>query len=368
MNFKRILFLSGISGIILNLGLAGCGGRRDTPITRDTMRDEVLMYLAQPTFGGRELEKQVLGNAHFELIDLDSMQVYISIPDSLAVDGKREKAIAGFALDPKRIVQAKEEGGLLKIGETSWVHGGKRGMIFRCPVDNIRIDTAAMLSFPFERGTYRVSVAELAALGGNKNIYGGHLDAYMDNAEHGRPVVIANHGAFVATPAEPSMKRFVAEVTKGIGPGDPLMREDRIQALLNVVTNEIAYDDVEASNDYETLKRPNEVLMSRTSDCSNKTILFASLMEQLGEDYLLVYWEHHISVAVLKGKFPEGNGDAFQWDDKSWVVAETTAKDFRIGQDRLTKDFTFDRIYYVQRPSVPDQIINPHTGKVLVFR
>jgi len=55
------------------------------------------------------------------------------------------------------------------------------------------------------------------------------------------------------------------------------------------------------------LKRPNEVLMSGQSDCSNKAILLGSLLEQLGEDYLFVYTPDHITVAVKQDGFPASN-------------------------------------------------------------
>ena len=61
-------------------------------------------------------------------------------------------------------------------------------------------------------------------------------------------------------------------------------REAKIQRLVDFVSNEIQYDYSEAVGGRETLKRPNEVLFTRSGDCSNKTILLASLLEQIGED------------------------------------------------------------------------------------
>ena len=76
-----------------------------------------------------------------------------------------------------------------------------------------------------------------------------------------------------------------------------------MQRVLDFVSREIRYDQREAAYDFELLKRPNEVLMSGESDCSNKTILLGSMLEQLGEDYLFVYLPHHITVAVPQGDF-----------------------------------------------------------------
>ncbi len=119
---------------------------------------------------------------------------------------------------------------------------------------------------------------------------------------------------------------------------------------------------------FELLKRPNEVLMSGESDCSNKAILLGSLLEQLGEDYLFVYTPDHITVAVKQGNFPAGNGLFLAWQGEVWLIAEGTAPGFRIGVDRVQEEALFKQFQHVQRPRDRDKIFDLATGHQLSFQ
>jgi transglutaminase superfamily protein len=132
------------------------------------------------------------------------------------------------------------------------------------------------------------------------------MNARMEQTRSGRPVIFANHGALVANPQETSLRRFVNDLTRDIQPDTAGAREARVQRVLDFVSREIKYDMREATYNFELLKRPNEVLMSGESDCSNKAILLGSLLEQLGEDYLFVYTPDHITVAVKQGGSKSG--------------------------------------------------------------
>src|SRR6185369_1405084 len=94
--------------------------------------------------------------------------------------------------------------------------------------------------------------------------------------------------------------------------------------------------------------RPNEVLMTGVSDCSNKAILLGSLLEQLGEDYLFVYTPDHITVAVKQGDFPARNGLSLEWEGQTWLIAEGTVPGFRIGLDRVQEEEPLKQFLYVQ--------------------
>jgi hypothetical protein len=299
---------------------------------------------------------------------MESKLVYFSHPAQEIERTELGWMVGKFVIDTAKVELAREEDGIFHLGEYQLQHSQKKGCFFRTPVDNIAIDSTAMLDFRFERGLYTLSMAELIDFLKNRSIHGGPLETYTEERRGGRYVIFANHGAFVAKRGEGSLTRFTAELTKEIPAADPMVREKKVQALLDLVTTEIKYDASEASYNVETLKRPNEVLMTRRSDCSNKAILFASLLEQIGEDYLLVYMPQHIAVAVKQGKFPNSNNLAFNWGGENWMIAETTAEGFRIGVDQLMQSFSFEDIRYVQRPREQDVIVSPHTGKELVFR
>lgn len=104
-------------------------------------------------------------------------------------------------------------------------------------------------------------------------------------------------------------------------------QECEVQAMFDFVTT-IPY-----KTDY-TSRSPKSVLESNWGDCDDKTNLFASLLEEKGYQYALVYVPHHVFVAVhlddpsnlplLKARI--------MIDQKPYYYAETTAKNARIGE------------------------------------
>jgi hypothetical protein len=190
----------------------------------------------------------------------------------------------------------------------------------------------------------------------------------MEQTRNGQPVIFANHGALVANPRETSLRRFVDELTRDIQPNTEGAREARVQRVLDFVSREIKYDFRETTYKFELLKRPNEVLMSGESDCSNKAILLGSLLEQLGEDYLFVYTPDHITVAVKQGNFPATNGLFLGWQGEVWLIAEGTAPGFRIGVDHLQDEARLKQFQHVQRPRDRDIIFDLATGRQLSFQ
>src|SRR4029453_17951902 len=124
----------------------------------------------------------------------------------------------------------------------------------------------------------------------------------------------------------------------------------------------------ETTYNFELLKRPNEVLMSGESDCSNKAILLGSLLEKLGENNLFVYTPDHITGAVKQGGFPVKNGLFLAWQAEVWLIAEGTTPGFRIGVDRFQDEASFKRFQHVQRPRGRDIIFDLATGRQLSFQ
>jgi hypothetical protein len=160
----------------------------------------------------------------------------------------------------------------------------------------------------------------------------------------------------------------VGELTRDIPADGEGARESRVQRVLDFVSREITYNLREATYDFELLKRPNEVLMTGESDCSNKAILLGSLLEQLGEDYLFVYTPDHITVAVRQGGFPARNGLSLDWEGQTWLIAEGTLPGFRIGVDRVSEEARLKQFQHVQRPRDRDVIFDLATGRQLSFQ
>jgi len=276
--------------------------------------------------------------------------------------------VARFIVDPKRIVLAQDDGaGRLRLGDYSLRRSTDKQVFFKTPVGNIKFDAGTVLKFPFKLATYTLDMRELEDFLQNKSIFGGRMRARMEQTRAGLPVVFANHGALVARPEETSLRRFVDELTRDIAPDSKGVREARVQRVLDFVSREIKYDLRETTYNFELLKRPNEVLMSGQSDCSNKAILLGSLLEQLGEDYLFVYTPDHITVAVRQGDFPARNRLSLEWEGQTWLIAEGTAPGFRIGVDEVREETRLKQFRHVQRPRDRDMIFDVATGRQLSF-
>lgn len=337
------------------------------PSMDESTRYTLLSYLAQPGIAGTGVAEQVLGHVRLELLDMSDREVYFSAPAPSLSGETFEAVVARLVVDPKRVESAHDDnlGSRMRLGNYSLVRTTEKSFFFRTPMENVKFDTATVLKFPFGQAVYTLDMREMSDFIQNKNIFGGRINVLTGQREGGLPVVFANHGAMVARPGESSLTRFVGELTRDIPADGAGAREVRVQRVLDFVSREIEYDQREATYNFELLKRPNEVLMSRESDCSNKAILLGSLLEQMGEDYLFVYLPHHITVAVPQGRFPAANGLTLEWEGQTWVIAEGTAPGFRIGVDRVRDEEQFKQFQYVQRPRDRDVIFDLATGRQL---
>ena len=332
-------------------------------------RDALLSCLAQPGFVGTKISEQVLGPIRLEMLQVSDREVYFSAPASEKLTEALESIVARFIIDSKRIDIAEDDGaGRLRLGNYSLSRSAHKDLFFKTPIDNIKFDTGTVLKFPFKQATYTLDMRELQDFLQNKSIFGGRMNARMEQTRAGRPVIFANHGALVANPQETSLRRFVNELTRDIQPNTEGAREARVQRVLDFVSREIRYDMRATTYNYELLNRPNEVLMSGESDCSNKAILLGSLLEQLGEDYLFVYTPDHITVAVKQGSFPVRNNLYLAWQREVWLIAEGTAPGFRIGIDRVQDEGRFKQFQHLQRPRDRDVIFDWATGRQLSFQ
>ena len=339
------------------------------PSVDEDTRYTLLSYLAQPGIAGTGVSEQVLGHVRLELLQLSDREVYFSAPAPSLSGETFEATVARLVVDPKRVVTAQDDlGGRMRLGGYSLLRTTEKSFFFKTPIDNVKFDPATVLKFPFGPATYTLDMREMSDFIQNKNIFGGRINVLTGRTEGGLPVVFVNHGALVARPGEASLTRFVGELTRDIPADGEGAREVRVQRVLDFVSREIRYDQREATYNFELLKRPNEVLMSRESDCSNKTILLGSLLEQLGEDYLFVYLPNHITVAVRQGRFPAANGLSLEWEGQTWVIAEGTTPGFRIGVDRVEDEEQLKQFQYVQRPRERDVIFDLAEGRQLSFQ
>lgn len=344
--------------------LSSCGERSRngaSPQNSDDISHAILMYMAQPFFSGEHMERQLTGvDVKLQQLDLRTTppMVYWTSP---YIEGEPATAAAAaharLTHRPENIEYADSVAGRLRFPDgTSIRHSREHGYLFRFPASDFRVEPSAKVSREFRDGvTYDITAAELVQYLRNESVRGGTLRIDLGRLTRGRPEQMYNHDAFVAKAGEPSLKRLVHSLTK-----DADNREASIQCLCDFVTREIKYSQTEATFDVEVLKRPNETLLSGESDCSGKTILLASLLEQIGERYVYLIWNdptneraNHIALAVAQGEFPTRNNVstvALRGDAVPYILIEATADSFQIGISRLTAGDTMRSLSHIQRP------------------
>ena len=318
--------------------------------TDGDVQDTVVNFLAQPTFSGDEFERKVLGeDVTFDLYDLtqDPPMLSFTVKKNGRSEEELREVVGTFLKDPANVQTDQND-------EELWW--------FSTPKSNFQVDPDQKLEFAYERALYDISLRELSLNLNNVGMYGGKMQAVL--AQYGRSVrVMASHGVYVSKPGNPSVQRMVEKLLKD----GPEKREEKIQTLFDFVANQIEYNGLASISSVELMKRAPETLMTGEGDCSNKAILFASMLEQTEEDYLLVYFGEHIAVAVEIGDFSPDNGWSFDWDGKAWVVCETTAEGFVIGQSILEDEFSIESVRYIQRPREKNTIYDAKTGRKLLF-
>jgi hypothetical protein len=315
------------------------------------MRENFFSYLGKDRdyrFGFDEMQRQLFSGIDEIIYDQDKGEVLFLVKDCSQGDpSKMIRIIERYAIDPARVYYGES----FKQKAVSFTGKSKLGWTNHCPlvipVDNIRINPYSAIEIRYTAATYKISAQELADYMTDKSIFSGPMRIFSKDRVQRELNVFGNHGAFVAKPNEPSLTRLASSLTVS---GESASREGKIQSLLNFVSSEITYDDVEAKFKGEILKRPDETLLTRRGDCSSKTILMASLLEQIGEEYRLVYYLDHITVAVPQGAFKNTNSLSFAREDRTWVIAETTVPGFVVGETAIENKGIFRNIQYIQRP------------------
>jgi hypothetical protein len=332
-------------------------------ILAEEIRDAAVMMLAQPRFSGKDFGAQILGKGEMHGFDWKKKEGYFSYPKTDRQEF--DEYLSKHFVDPAKLEIGKENGGKIKLDDYTLTVSPEYFYFFKSSFENIKVETDKTLNFPFKNADYTLSLDELRNFANNSQVYGGKLIAENSRRKEDPVIVFANHGIMVAKPNEPSLQRLANELLKDEAIGNN--RERKIQRLVDFVSNEIEYSYTEAVGRSETLKRANEVLMTRTADCSNKTILLASLLEQIGEEYILLYSPQHITVAVPQGNFRNDNKLDFEWNGKPWLIAETTLPGFEVGKTRV-QDFTkLATVNYVQVPRQKDIIFDANSYNLLKF-
>ncbi len=359
IGFVALLLLSG-SAYVVYLYSIPVGPTADDILT-DDVRNTTVMLLDYQTFSGQEFRSQVLGKGRLERYIKVNDEAFFTYPQ--APDQEFADFITKNFYDITKIDLGNEKNGEIWLGDYHPPISPGIGHFFRTNLANIRIDPRQNLSFPYTEVNYKPNLAEIKDLTNNSQVYGGRMITQVPERSFKPTMVFANHGIMVAKPGEPSLKRLADDILKNAGPD----REARVQKLVDFVSAEIEYSYTEAMSRRETLKRADETLMTRNGDCSNKTILLASLLEQIGEPYLLLYCPRHITVAVPQGNYSNENKLDFLWNDKQWLIAEATLPGFQVGLTKVNEARLLTHVEYVQDPKNADVIFDANSYEVLKF-
>ncbi len=364
----RKTWLIGAAALVFMVGVAIAVVRYSKPeapaaseILAEKIRADTVLMLQYPTFSGEEFRQQVLGKGRLVRYVRVNDEAFFVFPPS--EEDEFSSFIANYFYDPKQIEFGKNEDGVLNVGDYKLPSGSEAARFFRTSLSNIHIHTDQTLTFPYSGGDYTLSLEEMEHLMNGSAIYGGAVITREPERSNRPSFLFANHGSMVTKPDEPSLKRLTDNLLKNSGPS----REERIQRLVDFVSTDIEYSFTEAVGSSETLKRSSETLMTRNGDCSNKSILLASMLEQIGENYLLLYCPHHITVAVPQGDFPDENKLDFDWDAKRWMIAETTLPGFQVGTTKVLDAARLQTVKYVQDPKHVDVIFDAGTSEVLKY-
>jgi len=325
------------------------------------IREGMIFMLVQTSFSGDDFRQQLLGKGHIAKYAWREKQAYFTFPET----GEEEfqAFLQKYIVDVAKVDFGKIVDGRIKLDSYELTPSPGAAHFFKTTSDNFRLDTDQSVAFPFSTVTYKVSLDEMNNLANNSELYGGRMVAKAGERRDGPQIVFANHGIMVAKPNEPSLKRLTDDLLKDVGDN----REARIQRLVDFVSTEIEYSYTEAVSASEKLKRPNETLMTRSADCSNKTILLASLLEQIGEEYILLYCPRHITVAVPQGNFVNENKIDFTWNQRPWLIAETTAPGFQIGKSQVREYSLLTNVQYIQDPKNSNVIHDANSYRILDF-
>jgi hypothetical protein len=325
------------------------------------VREAMIFLLAQPSFSGDEFRRQLLGKGKIEKYRWKEKEAYFTFPET--AEEEFQEFLSKYIVDPAKLQFGSTAGDRIRLDEYELRPGPNAYRFFKTTSDNLRLDTTQTVAFPFSTVTYTISLDELRNFSNNSQLYGGKLVAKMPERSNEPQMVFANHGIMVAKPGEPSLKRLIDDLLKDVGDN----REARIQRLVDFVSTEIEYSFTEAVSSREKLKRASETLMTRSADCSNKTILLASMLEQIGEEYLLLYSPRHITVAIPQGGFANDNKLDYTWDNRPWVIAETTAAGFQVGKSMVLEPNRLTNVQYIQDPKNSNVIHDANSYRILDF-
>lgn len=322
-----------ISGLVV---LGVLEGRKALDVSEARVglyRTTVLSYLVDPDFGVKDFMRQTLGvDGEMEMYNVDEGKLYFSFPE----EKYGAETLARFTEHPRFVEFGQPEGDVLALGDYRLRKPGH--YFFRFPAEHLRVVPDVRVRVKFSKVAYSATLGELTAFLQDEVLYPGKVQFYTGECSSlGGRVRMWNLGTQVAKPSEPSLSRLARDIL-AVDPS----RATTAQKLLDFVSREIPYNHDELLWGGQVMKRPSEVLLSKAAICAGKATLYASLLEQVGVRYKLLYYPNHLTVFV-EGRYDNHNGCGLRIGEREFHLAEPTAPGFQIGRSVLVKPFDWVR-------------------------
>lgn len=318
--------------------LCACHSQKKEP---DKLQQTVINYLYHPSLISDTFSRMVYGlPLDCRGLDDEKQLLYFIFRKEVG----RSNGLKAITLDTNKVEFAHCDKGDCEFG-------GLRGNItgyyaLRFPVTNLRVPKNVRIPCRLTSMKYEVSLKDIANCLNPSTYYNTeeHFQLSSD-FQPGSNLYASNIGAYISKKGkDPIIQPLSNKLTEGLK-----TKEEKIQALLHFVTNEITYSYEDYWYESEITKRAHEVLISGLADCSGKSTLLASLLEAQDLPYALLYFNHHINVGV-PGSFPEENHLWITLGSKKYFFAETTYPNFQIGRTHLADEDLLNKVYYYQKP------------------
>ncbi len=328
---------------VIILGMAACD-KKDAPL--DAAQETAFFYLYNQTLISDTFSRMLYGDAiDFRAIDQEQQLMYFVFDKTL----NREAAMLKIARDTSLIEFAPCDNGPCSFGG---MEGNMDDMYaLRMPLSNLKVDSSRTIPFIIKSHPDAMSISQMhEAL--REELYYGGKEYMIINATTYR-----NIGTIIMKKNKGSQLYKLAQKLKG----KETKKEKIVQNVLDLVANEIDYSYADFWYNTEIMQRAHEVLLSGLADCSGKTVLMASLLEQLDISYTILYYKDHVNIGI-EGDFLNDNGYEIPIQGKKYTIAETTCPKFEMGVTFLEMDI-MPTIAYYQTPKQGGDIYNYHSEK-----
>jgi Transglutaminase-like superfamily len=311
----------------------------------DPLKETLLYYMVHKSIQPDSMEQQVWHEPiYFNGLDPDEKELYFLCP---RYNFNKAKMLQSLCIDTNQIFYAPCDKGDCLFGN---MQGNVDSIIpFKFKISNLKFNTNIVFNRKLKTQNYYISLAALCkTLDSNLYYHTGK------NMELTKPIgdakYCANIGHFISKKGDTILTRLAKSITTNCSNS-----ESKMQALLDFVSTEITYSYEDFWYQSEITKTAHEVLFTGIADCSGKSTLYASLLEQLDLPYCLFYFQNHLNIG-LQGNFVNNNKYSFKINNREYMMAETTVPKFKIGSSLLQNDEKLKDLFLYQVPQTSPNV------------